>query len=137
MNNASPSLKDFVRGLEEEIEESNRNGGGFSVLVLSAARGLFAEERRKVFEWGEAVLRNHAPEGAIFAADADSHTCLMLVPRLEAEAAESAASYFGGQLNKLPVYGMAPGGGWAWDYACYPQHADGIESLRARLTGTA
>ena len=129
----SPSLQAFVRTLEEEIENSKEQGSTFSVVVLATQPGITASERAKLLHWGEVVLRNHAPDAAMVTADPERHRCLILLRRGATEGAEDLACCYGEQLNKLPVFGIAPGEGWHWDFAMYPKHRDGIHELRDGL----
>jgi hypothetical protein len=134
MSNA-PSLQAFVRTLEEEIENSKEQGSEFSVVVLSTQSGIAPPERSKLLNWAEFVLLNHAPDSAVVASDREAYRCLMLLPKHDSGQAEAFASYYGEQLNRLPVFGVAPGGGWRWDFATYPGHSDGIRELHDDLAG--
>ncbi len=134
MNNDRRSFQTFADALEKEIELGEEQGSKFSVVVLSPRPGMMTQERTKLLDWGEMVLRTHAPEAAVVTADMLAYNCLMLVPELGAAGAEACAGYYGEQLNKLPVSGVAPGLGWHWDYATYPLHRERLMELSARLS---
>jgi hypothetical protein len=127
----------FLRSVDRLIESCQEPGGRFSIIVLSTRPGITPPEQGKLLEWGELVLRNNPPRAARVTRDGTNHSCLMLVPTLDGPDAEAVASYFCEQLNKLPVFGVAPGEGWSWDYVTYPYHADGIGELRASLASQA
>jgi len=127
------SIGAFIEALDRKMRAGRRQGAPFSVVVLATQPGILPGERRKLAHWGELVLRNHAPPGAAVACDPARSSCLLLVPDMDEEAAGEVARYFGEQLNKLPVFGVAPGGGWVWDYATFPDHLDGLRALRDSL----
>ncbi len=133
MNNDTRSFQTFADTLEKEIELSQEQGSKFSVVVLSPRPEIVTQERTKLLQWGEMVLRTHAPEAAVVTADTLGYNCLMLVPDLGAGGAEACACYYGEQLNKLPISGVAPGLGWHWDYATYPLHRERLLELSGRL----
>jgi hypothetical protein len=115
------------------MRAGQRTRAPFSVVVLATQPGILSAERRKLAQWGELVLRNHAPPGSAVALDPAGSSCLLLVPDMDEAAAWEIAQCFAEQLNKLPVFGVAPGEGWTWDYATFPNHSEGLLALRHNL----
>ena len=124
----------FARTLERETTWSRQHARPFSLIVLSTQPGILAPERARLLDWGTTVLRNTAPEGARILAAEDESRCLMLIPGLDEADARAVAAYLEEQLNKLPVFGVAPGGGWCADFATYPYHAAAIRGMANELS---
>lgn len=100
----------FARTPERKAAEGQQGQEPF-LLVLATRHEIASEERLKLLDWGSLVIANHAPQGSRLVPSPACHACLLFLSGGTRSEATDAGRAFVEQLNKLPVYRVAPGNG--------------------------